>query len=368
MSSGWHIWLVTDVYPPDCGGSGWSTHALATTLIENGNRVEVIGIDPGSTVLTQRLYEGVPVSELGVGAARRSPRRRLGARDYAYKALYDYLAERLVDEPEVDILHAQHLHSGPPSLAVARRFDRGAVLTLRDYWPVCLHGTSWWGGDVCPGCTTERLVGCMGEYWGWPRAAARLMVRWADRRLAARRAAISRAHKVVAVSEALRGRVEADLSGVSFAVVPNIVDAAASEAAAAAAEESAASLMPEGIAGPFLLTAGKLEPTKGFDLLLDALADAGTPWPLLVAGAGSARSALERASRPSRVPGALPGLGRACRVVEPTARGACAHAAERLERAVVAVAARVDGARNTSGGLGSGRQPGKYWRPTAAAG
>ena len=31
------VWLVTDVYPPACGGSGWSTHALAQTLVAHGN-------------------------------------------------------------------------------------------------------------------------------------------------------------------------------------------------------------------------------------------------------------------------------------------------------------------------------------------
>jgi glycosyltransferase involved in cell wall biosynthesis len=44
---------------------------------------------------------------------------------------------------------------------------------------------------------------------------------------------------------------------------------------------------------PYLLSAGKLIPTKGFNLLLDFLADAGCVKPLVIAGDGPARGSLE---------------------------------------------------------------------------
>ena len=78
----WRIWLVTDVYPPDCGGSGWSTHALALALVDRTHRVEVISLNPGRTDVARRSYEGIDVAEVGTRSARRSLRRRLGARDY----------------------------------------------------------------------------------------------------------------------------------------------------------------------------------------------------------------------------------------------------------------------------------------------
>jgi len=290
MSRPARVWLVTDVYPPDCGGSGWSTHALARTLTDQGHGVEVIAMDPTTSVLSQRTYEGIRISEIGVQRAKRSPRRRFGARDYSYATLASYLSKRLANEPDVDVVHAQHLHSGPPALQTARSHGRGALLTLRDYWPVCLHGTSWWGGEVCTGCSSERMTGCMKEYWGWPGMIARAMVPWARRRLAARQEGLSASHRVLAVSEAVSVRVRPELSGVDIQVVHNIVDPDGASAAAARAEAALRALDPP---PSYLLTAGKLIATKGFDRLLGALAETRSPWPLLVAGSGPERKTLQ---------------------------------------------------------------------------
>lgn len=291
MSEPAHVWLVTDVYPPDCGGSGWSTHALARMLTDEGHGVEVVALDPATSVRSQRTYEGIRISEVGVRRARRSLRRRLGGRDYSHTALSAYLSERLASDPHVDIVHAQHLHSGPPALEAARSHGRGALLTLRDYWPVCLHGTSWWGGAVCAGCSSERMAGCMQEYWGWPGMFTRAMVPWARRRLAARQHGVSAAHCVLAVSEAVSARVQPELGVVDLRVVHNIVNPADASAAAARAEAALRDLNPP---GSYLLTAGKLLATKGFDLLLDALRKTGSPWPLLVAGSGPERARLQQ--------------------------------------------------------------------------
>jgi len=292
---GWRVWLVTDVYPPGCGGSGWSTHALARVLRDRGHRVSVIGTDPSHSSVRERRYEDIEIAEVGMQAAHRDPRRRLGARDYSYRVLRDYLETRLRREPDVDILHAQHLHSGPPAIDVGRAQGRATVVTLRDYWPVCLHGTSWWGSTTCDGCSTANLTSCMQEYWKWPRPLARLMVGWARRRLDARQAGVRAAHAVIAVSYAARQRIERDLSGTTVSVVPNMVDPALLEATAAAAPETDAE-------SPYLLTAGKLQPTKGFNLLLDALAEVGSLMPVLIAGDGPMRRALEEQARALRVP------------------------------------------------------------------
>ena len=239
-----------------------------------------------------RRFDGIEVTEVGVRRARQSVRRRLGARDYAYGVLTDYLTERLSTEPDVDILHAQHLHSGPPTIAVGRIHRRAALVTIRDYWPVCLHGTAWWGSTNCRGCTAANLSGCMAEYWRWPRWASRIMVPWARRRLAARQREVISAQHVLAVSQAVRDRIAPRLVGARVSVVPNMVDPARVEASASSAR--AVSLFPSTPPPRYLLTAGKLEPTKGFDRLLPALAASGSRMPLVVAGQGALRGRLER--------------------------------------------------------------------------
>lgn len=279
----WRVWLVTDVYPPDCGGSGWSTHALARVLSDNGHRVEIIMVDPSATEVTSRSYEGMTVTDVGVRALR-TLANRLGATDYAHAVLSTYLDTRLHMEPDVDIVHAQHLHSGPPAIAAGRAHARATVVTVRDYWPVCLHGTSWWGSQNCDGCTTANLTACMAEYWRWPAPVSRVMVGWARRRLRSRAEGLADADKILAVSEAVQRRVAGALPGADLSVVPNIVDPDSVNSQAAPGRERPA---------PYLLTAGKLQPTKGFDLLLSAMAECGASMPLVVAGDGPHRAALE---------------------------------------------------------------------------
>ena len=280
----WCVWLVTDVYPPGCGGSGWSTHALARVLTDHGHDVAVIAIDQTRSDVTTRVFEGIGVTRVGVRDAR-TVRNRLGARDFSHAAIASYLETRLRSEPGVDILHAQHLHSGPPTVEVGRAHARATLATVRDYWPVCLHGTSWWHTTRCDGCTTSNLTGCMAEYWQWPAPLSRVMVRWARNRLDARAAGLSRAHKVLTVSTAVRKRIENALPDTDVSVVPNIVDPDAIRAAASSDHGRGAA--------PYLLTAGKLQPTKGFDLLLSALREIDLDIPLVVAGDGPSRSALE---------------------------------------------------------------------------
>lgn len=286
----WRVWLVTDVYPPDCGGSGWSTHALARVLLNRGHKPHVIVVEPTRNGVTHRNFEQIEIAEVGVRAAHRNPWRRLGSHDYTYGVLSDYLSQRLTENPDVDILHAQHLHSAPPTIHVGRVHGLATVVTVRDYWPVCLHGTSWWGSADCKGCSASNLTHCMTEYWNWPRPLARLMVGWSRRRLGTRRGAVAAAHRIIAVSSAVRRRIEGELPGARLSVLPNMVDPDVLATAASGG-------VPTSHQAPYLLTAGKLVPTKGFDLLISALAEIGHAPPLVVAGDGPSRRDLEEQSR-----------------------------------------------------------------------
>jgi len=43
------ILLVTDAFPPVCGGSGWSTYELARGLRSGGHDIAVVQPKPGTT-------------------------------------------------------------------------------------------------------------------------------------------------------------------------------------------------------------------------------------------------------------------------------------------------------------------------------
>src|SRR5436309_14268962 len=62
------ILLVTDVFPPGSGGSGWSTYYLGKALHERGHEVRVLRPRHNEPVarVSKRIveYGGLPVEEL----------------------------------------------------------------------------------------------------------------------------------------------------------------------------------------------------------------------------------------------------------------------------------------------------------------
>ena len=145
------IWLVTDVYPPGCFGSGWSTHALARTLDHRGHTVEVISIDPGASGVSQRVFDGIRVVEVGVRSARRNPLRRLGARDYAHHHMKRYLerapADRLRCSHPARATPAQRGTDGGRGSAPRSRLGADSARLLAclpaRHFLVARHGVQW---------------------------------------------------------------------------------------------------------------------------------------------------------------------------------------------------------------------------------
>src|SRR5262245_38983181 len=63
MSLPLNVLIVTDSFPPVCGGSGWSTWELVRGLQGGGHNVDVVKIEIGSPAgITSGQYESVPVT------------------------------------------------------------------------------------------------------------------------------------------------------------------------------------------------------------------------------------------------------------------------------------------------------------------
>ncbi len=275
------VLLVTDAYPPGCGGSGWSTHALAQALVATGYAVEVLQVDGHSRRAEDREYEGIAVHRVGIEAAR-TIRRRLGADDYSFAAVRAAVAAKLSADPSIRVVHGQHLHSGPGAIDAALAAGRAALVTIRDYWPVRLDGVAW--ADGTGAAVTDQVA----RLTGLPLPLAAVLGGWGQRRLRARQVALSRAHRVIAVSDAVRQHLSMIEGGVD--VVPNIIDAARSARLATSTSSELDAALPES----YLLAVGKLNATKGFDRIVDELADADCPWTLVVAGSGPAEERMRQ--------------------------------------------------------------------------
>jgi len=166
------------------------------------------------------------------------------------------------------------------------------VATVRDYWPVCywsdlLHTRE--GQTLCPACTPRNMRVCIQPRAGalWPLALP--MIPYMRANLASKRVGLARANAVIAVSHRLaEDLVERapELARTRMEVIPNPVNVGALRAASRHGETTP-------VAEPYALYLGKLAPNKGTRYLVDVVVKAGLDWPLVIAGDGPDRAALE---------------------------------------------------------------------------
>lgn len=304
------IVLATDAFPPVCGGSGWSTFELAKGLRSRGHGVVVVQPRPGrSSGARETRYDGFRVIEVGAPAPNVPYVRNYFKNERLYSSLGRFLA-RMIQSERVDLVHGQHVLTCIPSIIAARRTGIPAVCTVRDYWPVCYWSDLIHTADeaaLCPACSAGMMTQCIRPRAGAAWAAALPMIPYMRANLARKRAGLAGANAVVAVSATiaadLRARApELAASATRIDVIPNPVDIPDLRARAAAASPP--------LPGPYALYLGKLARNKGTSHLLPVAKDADLPWPLVVAGDGPDRAALEneaaRVGRDVRFTGWLP--------------------------------------------------------------
>jgi glycogen(starch) synthase len=263
-----NILVTTDAFPPGAGGSGRSTSMLAEALAERGHRVRVVVARSRDT----RESGTKPIEVIGVEV----PPSRPGNAPEREKAFASGLA-RAAEDARWDVVHAQHwLSAGATRRALPHH---PLVITVRDYWPVCIWSTRLSGREACPGCTYGRRVLCVGRRkpWLWPIAPLLPPVVGAE--IARRQRVLGEAGAMVAVS-----RFVAETLPVDAEVIPNLLTAFPEPP------------RPDDVPERYVLFVGKLEPGKAPDHLLPILEASGSDLPLLIAGAGRLEGELRAAS------------------------------------------------------------------------
>lgn len=286
------ILIATDAFPPVSGGSGWSTYELARGLRGRGHHVVIVRTyserDPMSTEYDGFHVTGFPAFAPPIPFLRNYVRN---------ERLYPRLSRHLVDvikREKINLIHAQHVLTGPASVMAAQRTGIPSVCTVRDYWPVC-----YWGdvladpgaGVVCPGCSAGAMTRCLRPRTGaaWP--ATLPMIPYMRGNLRRKQASLADADVIVAVSgyvaAALRERApELRLSRID--VIPNGVDVSGVRAEA----EATTCPMP----GRYAVFVGKLAKNKGAHTLVDVAERARLEMPLVIIGDGPERGAIEQAA------------------------------------------------------------------------
>jgi glycosyltransferase involved in cell wall biosynthesis len=289
------ILLATDAFPPVSGGSGWSTFELARGLRERGHGVLIVRPRPGTAPgLRETSYGDFRILEAGARAPDVPYLRNYFKNERLHRTLADVLTGIIAREA-IDIAHGQHVLTSVPAIAAAHRAGIPAVSTVRDYWPVCywsdlLHTRDEAG--LCPGCSAGMMVRCIRPRAGsaWPLALP--MIPYMRRNLARKREGLAAADAIIAVSSTIAADLRArapELRASRMEVIPNPVDVAGLRARAAASRPP--------IPGPYALYLGKLAPNKGASHLVPIAARADLPWPLVIAGDGPDRRAIEAAAR-----------------------------------------------------------------------
>ena len=289
------ILLSTDAFPPVCGGSGWSTYELAKTLRASDHHVVLTRPRVGPTVDTTP-YDDFQVVDYHAYAPRIPFVRNYFKNERLYRRYARFLRQ-LIHAERIDIVHGQHVLSGPSAIVAARAEGVPVVCTIRDDWPICYWSDLMYdfdAPDLCPRCTPSMMARCVRPRAGaaWPLTLP--MIPYMRANLSRKQSLLGEADAIIAVSSALADDLRvrsAGLTSTRLAVIPNPVDVTAIRAEA--------DRQPRPSPERYAIYVGKLEPNKGVRHLVAAIERANVNWPVIVVGDGSERGNLERIARRS---------------------------------------------------------------------
>ncbi len=280
------ILLATDVFPPRCGGSGWSTYHLARALRARGHRAIVARPREGLSGSQLAEYDGLPVHELGFSARGGSLPfvRGINRQERFWPRFARFLAD-LARAEGVELIHGQHLISIPAAVAAGAKLGLPTIATVRDYWPTCPIGTRLQRCPETAHCSPACQLCCLTHGRATLRPFVRVGLPYVAANLRRRQRALLAADRTVAVSNAVAQILRDNIHGLAPVVIPNFIsDESVNESWVVSRESRESEAASEGVAiSPVPLTThdsrpttilyvGKLEPHKGADLLPAAVA------------------------------------------------------------------------------------------------
>lgn len=278
---------MSDVFPPKCGGSGWSSFYLARALADKGHSVQVIVPKEGKEYnINPREYEGLPVTEYIYSAAHVPFVRNYTRNEKFYPRFAGWL-EQFFRLNRIQIAHAQHYLTIPPTIMAAKRTNTVSLATVRDYWANCYWTTMLNGEKVCPGCTQINRLKCLYGNQGALGAVAAPVSLYMASNLRLKQRWLARASAVLAVSHYVKNQLAPFVPANRLHVIPNLIKIA---------DISPERPVTPQANQPYLLYVGKLEENKGARILLDVLRQARPELPTLVAGEGALAGEFRQAT------------------------------------------------------------------------
>lgn len=262
-----NILYVTDVFPPHCGGSGWSVYFFARALRGEGHNVQIVSLDGPS-----RTYDGFDVQSIPLSKST-TPFIGNWLRDRDLPKIAASLKKFMQN---AEIMHAHHRFS---AVALAQAEPSQFFVTIRDYWPICFCSRSIYRTGVS--CNLHDFARCSAEDSTLKGIAAPLVYPWFDARLSRWNALIRRAKKIFCISNYLKSQLAPLFDEHKLEVLPNFA-------------EKLPLIDPPNLPERFVLFTGRLEKNKGAHLLPDIMQKSGVQIPLVIVGEGGLRQELEQ--------------------------------------------------------------------------
>jgi glycogen synthase len=263
-----NILYVTDVFPPHCGGSGWSVYFFARALRGEGHNLQIFSLDG-----PQREYDGfnvqsIPLTKSGIPFIGNWLRENRDIPKIA-AALKPFTED-------AEILHAHHRFS---AVALAQAEPSRFFVTIRDYWPICFCSRSIYRTGVS--CNLHDFTRCNAEDSQLKSIVTPLVYPWFESRLSRWNALIRRAEVIFCISNYLKTQLEPVFDEKKLVVLPNFA-------------EELQSTQRSDLPDRFILFTGRLEKNKGAHLLPEIMKKSGAKIPLVVVGEGSLHKQLEQ--------------------------------------------------------------------------
>jgi glycosyltransferase involved in cell wall biosynthesis len=276
------ILLVTEDLPVAAlGGAGKHAVLLGNTLLAAGHEVEMLGRLRAPGVEGNADFEGPLHCAIDLSGT--------GWQEYRFGAFVPYRREHAarriwaaIRALGVERFDAIHYHGHVYALGAVVPAGVPFVSTLHDQGSECLTMTRFRHGAPCAEVDPAACAGCA-------TAAPNTLQRWLSATAVARHRAQSAAafarHETIFVSDFLRRRFEAHVQPTVPLRAQVVHNFTSSERIAALS--SAAPAQAPADPRPVLLMAGRIDATKGFGALLDALDDAALArWQVRVVGSG----------------------------------------------------------------------------------
>lgn len=262
------ILYVTDVFPPHCGGSGWSVYFFARGLRERGHHVQVIALDG-----YRREYDGFRVEAMSVS---RSTLPFLANWKREGRDIPHIAAELHELSRGCDVAHAHHKIS---AIALSHAHPSRFFVTIRDYWPICICGRSTFRSGAF--CSRADFMRCSRQESWWKGAAAPLLYPWFETRMRDHLRQMQNARSIFCISRYVREQLLPFFEPQKLQVLPNFAERIPGTA-------------PPDLPERFLLYVGRLEENKGPQLLPEILSKSAVKMPLVVVGEGSLSDVMQQ--------------------------------------------------------------------------